>query len=294
LAPDLIISFLDLTNINIIITKFLFKIKIPLIISTRCNPFREYETRIRWINILIKILYPLKCVNINVALSKGVKTILQKYYFIKESKLVVIYNGIDLDNIDKLKNEKITNYKEIFDDINFVKLITIGRLSKEKGHLHLIKAFQKAKEQFQNLKLFILGEGPLRKELQQFIMKNDLKNDVILTGLIKNPFKYLAKSNIFVFSSLYEGFGNVLIEALACKLPIISTNCMVGPQEILENGTYGILVDVMDIDDLSKNIVLLAKHPDLLKKYSDLSIQRAKFFTLKKCLKNWINLISMF
>lgn len=294
IRPDLIISFLDLTNVNIIITKLFFRIRIPLIISTRCNPLRAYKTRIRWINFLIRRLYPLKCVNKIVSVSKGVKTILENYYLIHESKLVVIYNGINLENIDKLKNEKIIKYNEIFNDINLIKLITMGRLSKVKGHLNLIQAFQKIRKQIKNSKLFILGEGPLRKELQQFIMKNNLNNDIILTGLVKNPFKYLAKSDIFIFSSLYEGFPNVLLEALACKLPIISTNCIAGPQEILDSGKYGLLAEVMDTEDLAEKIIYLAKNPDLMKKFSELSFQRAKFFDLQKFLRNWINLIESF
>ncbi len=291
ISPHLIISFLDLPNIYAIITKLLFSIKIPLIISIRCNPRRMYKKEMRYLNFLIRTLYPLKLVNKIITVSKGVEMILENDYSINKNKLKTIYNSIDIEKIIEMKGDRISKFNKLFHDTNIIKFITIGRLRKVKGHQYLIDAFYEVKKQVPNSKLIILGEGPLRHELEEKIKVMGLHNDVHLLGLKKNPYKYLAKSDIFVFSSKYEGFPNVLLEALACGLPIISTDCETGPREILGNGKYGILVNVMDIKDLKDKMILLAKNKDIKEKYSKLSTERAKYFNIQKDLIKWINLI---
>ena len=107
----------------------------------------------------------------------------------------------------------------------------------------------------------------------------------------KNPYKYLAQSDIFVLPSLLEGFPNVILEALACGLPIISTNCESGPNEILDNNKYGFLTKVGDSLDMSQKMIYLAKNKDLINKYSKLSLERADYFNQEKIMGEWINLI---
>ena len=106
-----------------------------------------------------------------------------------------------------------------------------------------------------------------------------MKNDIILLGLKTNPFKYLAKSDIFILSSITEGLGIVILEALACEIPIISTDC-VGPKEILENGHYGLLVKKRDSKELAKKMINLATNKELLIQYSKQSFKRAEFFNI--------------
>ena len=109
--------------------------------------------------------------------------------------------------------------------------------------------------------------------------------------MLENPYKYLAQSDIFVLSSLLEGFPNVIIEALACGLPIISTNCESGPNEILANNKYGFLTKIMDSEDLAQKMIHLAENNELMTKYSKLSLKRAEDFNQVKILKEWITLI---
>jgi len=290
-SPDIIISFMELVNIYAIITKLFFRLKIPLIISVRCNPKMQFKDNMSYLNFLIKIFYPIKIVNRIVSNSKGVGDILRDYYGIEAQKLKIINNGIDIENINNMKKDKISEYKELFYNKDLIKFITVGRLRVEKGHDYLIKAFSIVKKHLPNSRLIIIGDGPLRNELEQLIEKLALKDDVLLMGLRKNPYKYMANSDIFVFSSKYEGFPNVLLEALACGLPIISTDCETGPREILDNGKYGLLVKVMDINDLAEKMINLANNTPLLEDLSKLSIKRADHFNIKKSLKKWINLI---
>ncbi|MFX0137667.1 MAG: glycosyltransferase [Candidatus Hodarchaeota archaeon] len=296
ISPDIIVSFMDHSNINAILSKIIFRFKIPLIVTTRCNPKIAYKNKkeFRHLNFLIKILFPLKSVDKIIAVSKEIEDILRADYNIDETKLITIYNGIDYEEIKKLANRKINRYKEIFYNEDIIKFITVGRLSEEKGYDDLIEIFYNVKTQISNSKLIIIGEGPFRKKIERIIDKKFLNNDVILLGLQRNPYKYMINSDIFLFSSKYEGFPNVLIEALACKLPIISTNCETGPMEILEKGRYGFLVEVQDYDDFKDRIIQLAKDQELMNTYSDLSFKRAKFFDLKIIINKWMSVIDRY
>ena len=103
----------------------------------------------------------------------------------------------------------------------------------------------------------------------------------------------MAKSNIFVLPSKRESFRIVLIEALTCRLPIVATRC-VGPNEVLEQGEYGLLVNTMDIEDLAEKMILLGMDKNLQKQFSDKAMERVKFFTTKNILNEWITLIEFF
>ena len=291
ISPDIIISITDFTNVFTIITKLLFRIKIPLIISIRNNPILKYKRTNRIFNILIRLLYPLRVVDKVVAVSKRIQVILEKNYRLKKSKLITIYNGVKIEKIRENQIDIIKNYREVFYNSSLIKFVNIGRLIDAKGHKYLIEAFYKTKEEIPNSILIIIGEGPLRYKLKKLIKKKSLENDIILLGFQKNPYKFLAQSDIFVLSSLYEGFPNVLLEALANGLPVISTNCESGPYEILDGNKYGFLTDVMDSEDLAKKMISLAKNKELMAKYSKLSLERIKIFNQEKILKEWIDLI---
>jgi len=290
ISPDLIISFIDHTNLLLIITKTVFSLKIPLIISVRTNVKERYKKQNKIQNFLIKILYNLRAVNKIVTISNGIKDVLINDYFINKNKIITIYNGIDREEVkNKIAGE--LSFTETFKDPNIIKFITMGRLIELKGHKYLINAFLEVRKKIKNSKLFIIGDGPLKEEYQALINNLNLEEHVILLGLIKNPFKYLAQSNIFVFSSLFEGFGMAILEAFASGLPVISTNCEWGPMEILNNGEYGILVKVGDSNDLAEKMITLAKDKELLLYYVKKATERLSYFDLSRIIKKWIHLI---
>lgn len=103
--------------------------------------------------------------------------------------------------------------------------------------------------------LLILGEGEKRFELEGMIRSLGLENDVQMLGFMPNPYMYMARASVFVLSSAWEGFSNVTAEALACGIPIVSTDCPSGPAEILENGKYGKLVPVVDLGAMAQAIL---------------------------------------
>ncbi|KKM01337.1 hypothetical protein LCGC14_1795450 [marine sediment metagenome] len=290
-SPDLIISVMDLTNIYTIFTKFLFRLNIPLIISVHTNPTFTYSQNMRYINLLIKFAYSSKHVNKVVTVSKEIQKILENDYNIKKNKLQTIYNGIEMEKIKKMKNLRINSYEDLFLDKEIIKFINVSRLVEVKGHKYLIEAFSNVKKEISSSKLFLIGDGPLKNQLNKLVTKKSLIDDVLFLGFKKNPYKFINKSDVFVLSSKHEALPTVLLEALACGTPIISTNCEAGPKEILNYGKYGILVKVMDSEDLANKMIYLAKDKDLLHNYSKLSIERSKFFDIKRMAKKWNNLI---
>lgn len=257
----------------------------------------------------IKVLY--NKADAIVAVSQSIKNNLIKNFGLDENKIKIIYNPYDIEKINKLVKEEIEEeYKEVFKNPT---IITAGRLSRQKGQWHLIRAFKKIKEIIPDAKLVVLGQGELEAYLKQLTVDLELEDDVYFLGFQKNPFKYIAKSTVYVFPSLYEGFPNALCEAMTCGIPVISADCKSGPREILAPNTdiyietgeieyveYGILVPTCDgimykFDDeltnqeqiLCKCITGIMKNKDDLKKYSQRSTDRIKAFNMKKIIKVW-------
>lgn len=263
--------------------------------------------------LLIKLLY--NKADLIVVVSEAIKKDLIKNYSLKEEKIKVIYNPYDIERINHLASESIEEkYSEIFKNPT---VITVGRLSKQKGQWHLIRAFKKVKEEIPNAKLVILGQGELQDYLIKLTINLGLKNDIYFLGFQKNPFKYIARSTLYVFPSLYEGFPNALCEAMACGIPVISADCKSGPREILatstdidmetneiELGEYGVLFPVCDgvmynYDDaltvqeviLSNCIINFLTNPGLQKAYSGKSLKRVEDFKIEEIIKIWEGLI---
>jgi N-acetylgalactosamine-N,N'-diacetylbacillosaminyl-diphospho-undecaprenol 4-alpha-N-acetylgalactosaminyltransferase len=153
--------------------------------------------------------------------------------------------------------------------------------------------------------LYIIGDGELKDELENQIKTLGLEEKVFLLGKQQNPYKYISKANCFVFSSNYEGFPNVLLEALACNLPIISTDCQSGPREILAPNTdiknqlkddieiaqYGILVPVNNREKLKEAMNLMINDKSLRKRYIDKSKDRVNDFSIEKIIKQYKEVI---
>jgi len=150
-------------------------------------------------------------------------------FFFNKSKIKKIYNPI-------IKSINIKKYKKNNTILN------IGRLRKQKDHFTLLRAFKIFSNKNRNYRLIILGHGNLKNKLKQLTKNLNLEKKVIFKGWVKNPDKYLKKSKLFVLSSVYEGLGNVLLDAINFDTPCVSTNCPSGPDEILLNGRGGYLV----------------------------------------------------
>jgi glycosyltransferase involved in cell wall biosynthesis len=131
------------------------------------------------------------------------------------------------------------------------RIITVGALKEQKNQALLFRAFARLLETVE-ARLMLLGEGPLRGELEAFARKLGVANKIVMPGFIPDPSPFYRTADLFVLSSDYEGFGNVIVEALACGLPVVSTDCPSGPAEILENGRWGRLTPVGDAQALAE------------------------------------------
>jgi len=134
-------------------------------------------------------------------------------------------------------------------------IVACGRISHQKGFDLLVRALSLLPEKFSNIPLIIIGDGEERGDLEYLIKSINLLNPVIITGYLSNPLPIIRMARLFVLSSRYEGFGNVLAEALALKVPCISFDCKSGPYDILLGGQLGKLVPDGDIDALSRAII---------------------------------------
>ncbi|MBI2642397.1 MAG: glycosyltransferase [Candidatus Wildermuthbacteria bacterium] len=219
-------------------------------------------------------------------------------YGIQRKKIQVIYNPVDIEKIQRLRKEPLGQaFQEIF---SHPVVITMGRLMKQKGQQYLIKAFKKFKETVRDAKLVILGEGELEAALEKLARDLNIQDDVHFLGWQDNPFPFLRSSQFFVLSSLYEGLPTVLLEAMACGLPVVSTDCKSGPREILAPATdsnktakeieiaeCGILVPVEDEEILSRAMVLLAEDPSLRVSLAEKARKRAEDFSMERILGDW-------
>jgi glycosyltransferase involved in cell wall biosynthesis len=136
-------------------------------------------------------------------------------------------------------------------------LVACGRLTEQKGYPYLLSALALVRKQVPNATLWILGQGPDRPEMEQQIADLSLGQSVRLLGFRDNPFRYMAAADLFVLSSIFEGFGNVVAEAMACGTAVVSTDCPYGPSEIITDGLSGLLVPIRDPESLAEAIIKL-------------------------------------
>ena len=190
-------------------------------------------------------------------------------------KIHKIYNFVDFDRINLLLNEK-NNYKEIQGDY----FLTVCRLNEEQKDVEtLLKAFSKYNG---DERLIIIGDGPDRKKLEKLSTQLKIDKKVVFLGEINNPYVYMQHAKLFILSSKSEGFGLVLVEALYCGAKVISSNCLVGPKEILLDAEIGELFEVGNSVDLLRKINIA-----LEKKYDYEQIKKSlERFDKKEFIKN--------
>lgn len=233
--------------------------------------------------------------------SKEIEAIVQeKYGYLQTATL---YNPYDAEGITELSKEKVTDLPWKMEDEDRPRiLIGVGRDDPIKGFWHLIKAFYLVQKEIPQMRLIIMGDGSF-EQAKSLVSELQLEQKVYFPGVRKNPYKYLAASEMFLLSSYTEGFPNVLVEAMILGRPLISTDCRTGPAEILEHGKYGILVpDMGDTEDYSgdtiseketcfaKKIIEVLKDSERQKELSELERKRAGEFDYDSYVDNLLKL----
>lgn len=273
------ISFMEEANFPNILAKIVFWNQARTIISIRQSQ-RFIPSLFQLIG---KILYPFT--DHIVTVSEDEKINLIKNYRIKDEKITTIYNGVNLEKINRLQDEPLDINDDIFKDDVFP-FITIGRLTRQKNYPLLIKAFAQIHAEYPETRLLIIGEGEMKEELQKLSTSTDHSGVYFLWKKV-NVFPFLKRSNAFILASLWEGFPNVLIEAMACGLPVISTDCPTGPKEILDNGKYGFLIESNNENELYEAMKKLVTDKESRERLSKQSLVRIQDYTLDKMIKKW-------
>ena len=173
------------------------------------------------------------------------------YPFTKKRKVHQIYNPVEFyDNKNDNKSEE-----------SVIQFITVGRFAWQKGYDYLIKAFQKVLKEHSNVKLTFVGTGILEDEMKALAKELNILNDIEFAGHQNDPFKYIKNPDIFVSSSRFEGFSNVIIESLANGIPVVATDCPSGNREVITQGENGWLSSMKGdiIDNLADTIDLSIK-----------------------------------
>lgn len=209
------------------------------------NPLNGYKWLPNWIWTRMR-----KKIHRVAVVSKGIGESLHKNFGVDQKLITTLYNPIDFGQIElSLKNIRLK-------PDGYFTIVTMGRLVSAKDHETLIRAVALVKKTHR-VRLWIMGEGPLRKKLESLVAHLGLHETVEMKGFFEDPFPYVAMADIFILSSKWEGFGNVLVEAMSCDTAVISTDCPHGPGEIIENGKSGILVPTENPEALAKAIIYL-------------------------------------
>ncbi|MFZ5950607.1 MAG: glycosyltransferase [Candidatus Rifleibacteriota bacterium] len=294
IKPDFVISLMNRPNYIATLSSFFYK-NYKLIVCERSMPSVYYSGNFPFAVVnrkLIEFLYPLA--DKILANSNGNAADLINKFRISGNKVSVILNPIDSELI-KLRQAENYNSGEF-------RFVSVGRMDDGKNHSAMIQALKELPEY---CSLHLIGDGPNRKKLESMVKALGICSRVTFHGKVFPPYEIMAKCHAFVFTSKYEGFPNVLIEAIACGLPVISTNCLSGPAELLlENpddahklcngkfivGEYGVLIPVEDnialvqgmkyiLDNTTKRIELVKASKKQLKK-----------FEMQSVLSKWRNL----
>lgn len=308
---DIAISFLGDANIPNILSRGHEKV----IISVRNFKSMELNHKIPRLEKL-GILFLYNKADKIISVSKEIKEDLVQNFNVASRKVDVINNLYDIETIQQKSLEPVDD-KFIGTDDSPI-LISAGRLCPQKGFTNLIRVFKAVLAQSPKATLIIMGRGELEKDLKKQVDDLNISDRIMFLNFQKNPFKLIKNANLFILSSHFEGFPNILVEAMICQTPVLSTDCQSGPKEILTTSNditnkvtkfsfeeYGVLVPVCenrlskDIhEDLDKSelmlkeaIITLLDKKELREKYSEKGLERAKDFSIDQIINHWKDII---
>lgn len=281
--PDVLFSTIPNYNTIAILAKLLSRTKTKVVVREAAylgGSIKE-NIKLRCYGMLYKFADKV------VALSQGVKENVVKRYRINPKKITVIYNPVDLDYIEKAMLQPLSKGNQALFKGHDKIIVSIGRLVKEKDHATLLRAFQRVHTQISS-KLVILGEGKLDSFLKSLAKQLQIEEQVYFIGFQENPYAFLKQADVFVLTSTTEGFGHVLVEAMATETPIVSTRCAPGGEEVLQNGKYGKICDVGNDKAISENIInVLNANERNRMELIRLGKERAQTFSVKQIVNQY-------
>lgn len=286
--PDCVLSFLPNSNLITLFASKLYHLKLPVLCSDR-NHLSSELTRLPWPNLrrhLVRRHYPNAARHIAVTAAAGAD--LRDNFGIADSNIETIHNGVDLVRIRSLAASPLPSGELLSPDV--MRIVSVGRLNHQKGLDTLLTSL--ARLTCANWELLLIGQGEEETRLREMASGSGILGRVRFLGWQSNPYSWLASSDIFVLSSRWEGMPNVMLEAMALGLPVISTDCPTGPREILDHGRFGTLVPTENPEALRAAIDNLVQNPDLRDRYSTLSANRSESFSLQAMVDRYCDLIT--
>ena len=273
---DVLLSTMEVPNIVSVVATRLVSIPVVLRIAN-INSMKDRRGKYKLIPALKRFTYP--HAESIVTISDGVSRDLSDIAGIDEARMRTIYNPAFDPEIPEKSREPVDHEWLNDDDRNVV--IGIGSLKIQKNFKMLLGAIHRIKND--NTHVVILGEGNLKQDLVQQANELGIRDRVSFRGFVDNPYAYMAKADVFVLSSAWEGFGNVIVEAMACRTPVVCTDCPGGPSEILKSDEYGSLVSVGDEEAMAEAIQEMLSDPT----DPDLLVTRAQDFRTKKIVDQY-------
>lgn len=273
--PDCVISFAEWPNFYAGLANYFFWNKVKIVLSEQNTKTFINDYKIYGVSKLINKVSILSYRNADKIVCCSRKVMEKVNEVLPNQSKKVIYNPVDCQLASYKSKESLEQ------NLNDKKLnlLAIGRLHPQKDYKTMLKAFDLAYEQNENIELYILGEGEQRAEIENLIGKLKSKNSIYLLGFKENPFSYLAKCDALLHSALYEGFGNIFIEALSVGTPIITTDCDT-PREIINDPQQGTIVPVSDYQALAAAILNQPKKNGLI---ISSCVERAQYFDIENC-----------
>jgi glycosyltransferase involved in cell wall biosynthesis len=274
--PDVVLSFIDKTNVLTLAASL--GLGIPVIVSERNDP-RYHDIGTVWAR-LRRLLYPQAMAV--VVQTDGVRIWAER--FLKSHMVHVIPNAVSVQDV-------VRNGRTEIKPPGW-RVAAMGRLQPQKGLDILLKAFAQCARKHSDWSLIIVGEGGERKRLEALAVELGIANRVSMPGRMHYPWRTLCGTDLFVLSSNYEGFPNVLLEAMACGLPAISTDCPSGPREIIRDGVDGLLVSPNDVPALAGAMDRLMADPTERQRFGARAPEVIERFSRDKIMSLWDEVVS--
>lgn len=282
--PDAMLSALNYVNIVAILARELTPAYTRLFVSERATLARiDSAGSGTIVRRLMRTFYPMA--DGVIAVSQGIATELVAELGLSSAHVTAIANPVDVIGIEQLARER-PQHPWLAPGQPPV-ILAVGRLAPQKDYPTLLAAFAQLRAQ-RDVRLIILGEGESRANLEERIASQGLAGSVALPGFQPNPYGWMAACDVYTLSSLFEGFPNALIQAMACGAKVVSTDCPTGPREILENGRWGRLVPVENKDTLARALseALCDRNPPDV-------VSRAKAFSKDRIVSSYLECMAV-
>jgi glycosyltransferase involved in cell wall biosynthesis len=293
--PALILSSLYATGLAAIAAKVISRYKPKVIVgahnSLRAKSVNPDNVKDRFfLMALCRLLFPLADGFIPV--SMGLARELEVLFKLPKNRIRTIYNPVVTPQLTALAEEQVSHpWLDKSREGQFMTVVSVGRLVEQKGYDVLLEALCRVRRSI-DCRLIIVGGGPLHADLNAMTQRLGLEAFVDLLGWQENPYKYVARADLFVLSSRWEGLANVVIEALACGCPVVATDCNYGPYEILEGGRHGGLAANESPDDLASKILLELGKESATGASRDIRKSRARDFTAAAAVEQYSRFFS--